>query len=234
MSKLIVLPTPQPSSTIVLGQLITNPFDLSSKPTIQYPNKHSRHQNTIAEDGKISYTCLTQPRATFNTFRRDAAAQAFFRQPGLQRQPLYYVTGIQTLNAPSSKRAVVGEGSVTEAPASEFRLPMHVRRVDSASNLDNTSSVHQDKEETVFAVELVKVKCRVGAANEPHDMEDIDYEWTYHSLDDDDLQLSIGLGKVMEAAEFRTLAGMADDENLTDASWDSRSEDDGDDGLGGF
>lgn len=109
---------------------------------------------------------------------------------------------------------------------------MHVRRVDSAFGLDHTRIVDDKVDDNIFAVELMKVRCRVGPASEPHSVEDIEYEWSYHSLDDD-LQLSIGLGKVLEADELREMAGMASDEEFTDESWGSQDEDD-EDGIGGF
>ncbi|KAF2828066.1 hypothetical protein CC86DRAFT_289492 [Ophiobolus disseminans] len=220
MSRLFTLPTPLPSSSIILGQLITDPahaethsFNTSAKPDRHQPSIQSDHQSAS------STTCsLAQPRIAFNALRYEATAQSFLHKSALQRQPLYYVTGIQTLKDPSSQHAA------------KIPLPMHVRRVDSASGLDNLKDAKNN--ETVFAVELMKVLCHVGPASEPHTVEDLEYEWSYHSLADD-LQLSIGLGKVLQADELRAIAGMASDEDFTDHSWDSQDDDD-EDGLGGF
>jgi len=232
-------------------------FSSPSKPECQQPSIQSKYQSIITQDqhGRFvsstsrpssthdnqitlqaeqsSHTSLAQPRTAFNTLRDNAAAQSFLRKSALQRQPLYYVTGIQTLKNPSFQRVGSEHARIAEAPASQIRLPMHVRRVDSAFGLDNTRNADDKSDESIFAVELLKVRCRVGAASEPHSVEDIDYEWSYHPLEDGHLQLSIGLGKALSATELRALAGMADEEDFTDKSWDSQSEDE-DDGIGGF
>lgn len=114
--------------------------------------------------------------------------------------------------------------------------------MDSASDItSSTKDPQQQDEECILAVELLKVKCRVGASNEPHDLSDIEYSWSYHApeeVDEDDgeEQLSIGLGKPLEANELRALAGMPLMENTTDGdeSWDERSEYSDDEGIGGF
>jgi hypothetical protein len=193
----------------------------------------SEYQRNIVEDGDVSSASLTQPRAIFSALCREATTQAFLRQPGLRHQSLYYVTGIRILKKSSLKGAVGEKEFIAEVPGSQIPMPMHVRRVDSVSNLDNNSDIKEMPDEIVFAVELLKVKCRVGSASEPHDMEDINYNWTYHSLDDQDLQLSTGLGNALDAAELRVPAGIVNEEKFDDAGWNSQFEDD-DEGLGGF
>jgi hypothetical protein len=263
MSGLIVLPTPFPSSSIALGQLITDPFRVDSpsfEPLLEpeyQSTRQSGYEDTIVHDDhgrfiatgsegthasqaciallkadEVSHVSLTQPKVSFDTIRHDVATQAFLRQTALQHQSLYYVTGIQKLHNPSFRRAAVREGSVAEALGREIRLPMHVRRVDSAANITNSKSMDEVTNDCVFAVELLRVRCRVGAASAPHEIDDVDYVWSYHRLDDEDLQLEIGLGKSLEASELRALAGIVDDEDYTDGSWDYRSDDD--DGFGGF
>lgn len=93
------------------------------------------------------------------------------------------------------------------------------------------------EEGSVVAVELMKVKCRVGAVNEPHCISDVDYVWSYHALEgeDEDLQLSIGLGKAVEEREWKELTGSKEErvERDADHNW-SYDYEDSDDGLGGF
>ncbi|OAL56414.1 hypothetical protein IQ07DRAFT_674619 [Pyrenochaeta sp. DS3sAY3a] len=267
MSRLLVLPAPLSSSSITLGQLVTDPLYANSaslKPATQPAHKEShaqsKYEDTVAHDEygrftstrfvsalskephyshenllllnaeKMSHTTLDQPTAVFNALRRDSTTRSFLRKMASHNKPVYFVTGVQTLTNPSFKRAVVEHGLVAEAKTSQFRLP--VRRVDSASSLDNGSDAETDS--SVLAVELLKVKCRVGPASEPHSISDLDYSWSYHALgdDDDDLQLSIGLGKALQASELRALAGIESDE-YEDGGWSSGYSD-SEDGIGGF
>ncbi|KAH8731659.1 hypothetical protein GQ44DRAFT_336709 [Phaeosphaeriaceae sp. PMI808] len=242
MSRFIVLPSPLPSSSIALGQLIADPthaevisFNPSTKPTGQHsdiqsnPGYPARGSLFTLSAEQSSHISLTQPTTTFNAIRNDATARSVLRKSAQKHQPLYYVTGIQTLKAPVLKHATA-KGDVAEAPATGLRLPIHVRRVDSVTNIDN-DNINEKLEDSIFAVELLKVRCRVGAASEPHSLQDIGYDWSYHSLGDEDLQLSIGLGHALDAAELNRLAGAVAGEDFTDDSWGSRSDDDG---IGGF
>jgi hypothetical protein len=265
MSTRIVLPTPLPSSSITLGQLITDPLQSkivscnpSSKPTVYQTRRQAEYRDTIIhdEDGNFISTasdqdCLTQdnilvlsadesslasliqPRTTFDSLGRNTTTQPFLQQSALEGHSLYFVTGIQTLKNPSFTRPTVTEGSVAEASGNSIRIPMHAKRMDSVVSLDNSDTRNVHSEETIFAIELLKVRCHVGTASEPHDLDDIDYEWTYHKLREEGLQLSIGLGKAVQASELRARAPMQDDEDLTDQSWDYGSDDD-EEGLGGF
>jgi hypothetical protein len=69
----------------------------------------------------------------------------------------------------------------------------------------------------------------VGRPCEPHSVDDVEFEWSYHVLDED-VQLSIGLGRALQADDVRTVS-LDDGEEESEESW----EDSGDeDGLGGF
>jgi hypothetical protein len=195
-------------------------------------NHATQNNILVLQADETSHSFLAQPRVAFDSVRHDAATQAFLRRTAQQQQSLYYVTGIQKLQNPSFRRAVVTEESAAEASGGEIRLPMHVRRVDSASNITNTKSMDASANDSVFAVEMLKVRCRVGSASAPHEIDDVNYEWSYHRLDDEDLQLEIGLGKPLEPSELRSLAGIVNGKDFTYASLDHRTEDD--DGFGGF
>lgn len=270
MSSFLVLPAPLPSTAFTLGQLITDPLSSkpeSLKPSRAPPSKqttHPKHKDTIIYDDngrftsthslssssqtssshanlldltaeQMTHTTLEQPTTFFNQLRRDTATRTFLRKMTQQQTPVYFVTSIQALRNPIFKK-----GSTEDRPGSpHLRLP--VRRVDSASDItSSTKDPQQQDEECVLAVELLKVKCRVGASNEPHDLSDIEYSWSYHAPehvdeeDDGEEQLSIGLGKPLEANELRALAGMPlmNDTTVEDR-WDERSEY-SDDGIGGF
>lgn len=191
---------------------------------------HYSHENLLMLNAeKMSFTAIEKPSAVFNTLRNNGTTRNFLRKMATQNQPVYFVTGIQTLHKPSFKRAKVEHGIVAEATnTASFRPP--VRRVDSASSI--VSVTEKPHEESVLAVELLKVKCRVGDRSEPHCISDLDYAWSYHQLEDD-LQLSIGLGKPLEAGEMRSLGGFESEDLYEDGSSEeycSSSED----GLGGF
>ncbi|KAJ4985766.1 hypothetical protein SVAN01_08762 [Stagonosporopsis vannaccii] len=253
MSQVLILPTPFPSSSFVLGQLLTNPLESDSvsfkpaiKPVYNKPTIQSRYEDLISHDeegrfisslGKatlsprnavvlnadeMSLASLTDPFAAFEELRRDTETQSFLRKSALQRQPLYFVTGIQKLKNASYRRAPAKEGS----PGQQIHLPMLERR-DSAE----LESGDEAAKESVLAVGLMKVACRAGAKEEPHSLEDIDYVWTYHTLNEPDLQLSIGLGKALEAKDWRALAGIVIDEDPEQGHYDHYFDDEG---LAGF
>ncbi|CAO2652376.1 Nn.00g006590.m01.CDS01 [Neocucurbitaria sp. VM-36] len=271
MSPLLVLPAPLPSTSITLGQLVTDPLyaeSASLKPSTTPAHKEShvqsKYEDTVAHDDygrftstrfisklcgqphyshenllllnaeQMSHTTIDKPALVFNNLRRDSTTRSFLRKMAYQNNPVYFVTGVQTLKNPSFKRAVVEHGLIAEAKTPQFRLP--VRRVDSASSLDNSNSA-TETDESILAVELLKVKCRVGPSSEPHSVADLDYSWSYHTLegDDEDLQLSIGLGKALQATELRALAGISNEEEgySEEGSWSS-SYSDSEDGIGGF
>lgn len=176
----------------------------------------------------MSYTSVKQPIRAFDALREDQSAQTYFRSMASRNRPLYYVTGIQKLKNPTLQRAVAKEGSLTSVePTAEpkLRLPMHMRR-DSAMDINDASN------EAVFGIQVRKVRCRVGSSEEPHPIDDIGYTWSYHKIDQDGLQLAIGLGDVLKATELRALAGIVDEDDFTDASFDG--EDSDEEGLAGF
>lgn len=80
------------------------------------------------------------------------------------------------------------------------------------------------------ALELLPVRCRVGYASEPHAVDDVEYSWTYHQLNDEGLQLSIGLGKAIGGLTKKRDADGS--ENGSDMDWTYGSDDE--EGLGGF
>lgn len=257
MSQVLILPTPLPSSSFALGQLLSDPlssesisFKPATKPAYSKPTTQTHYEDIISQDeegrfisslGKtastydntvvlnadeMSLATLASPSAAFEALRRDTETQSFLRKSALQHQPLYFVTGIQKLKNASYRRSTANEGSTAEAIGRQIRLPMHVRR-DSAE----LESEEEDSNESVFAVEMMKVACSVGAKDEPHSLEDIDYAWTYHALDEPDMQLSIGLGKALQAKELRGLAGIVVEEDFEQGHYDHYFDDEG---LAGF
>jgi hypothetical protein len=233
-------------------------FKPSSQPPCHPPQTHRKFQSTATHDdsGRFlsttsqrdfslretqilvnaetsTHTSLSKPRLAFNELCQNAAAQLYLRKSSSKHRDLYYVAGIQTLKNPSFMLGDVSEETLASAPARQIRLPMHVKRVDSAFGLP-LEGAKSTIDETIFAVELWKVRCRVGLADEPHGLGDIDYAWSYYKLEDSEMQLSIGLGKALRAEEMMALAGM-DMEREDEMSWDPRSDhNDGDEGIGGF
>ena len=239
MSQVLVLPQPLPASSVVLGQLLSNPLDLRStsmKPTVKLVcsklNTQPCYEDVIFQDeegrffssldktntslgrsvvltaDEVSLTALADPAGAFEALRHDTRTQAFLRKSALRRQPLYFVTGIQKLLNASYRILPGKEVFKSKTTGCQSKSPLHLRR-DSAE-----LEPEGDTKSTIFAVELMKVICRVGAKAEPHTLKDIGYVWTYHTLDNSDLQLSIGLGKVLQPKELRALAGIVIDENL--------------------
>lgn len=100
--------------------------------------------------------------------------------------------------------------------------------MDSAVDLESDSK----EEDSISALELRSVRCRVGYASEPHSVDDVEYTWTYHALNDEGLQLSIGLGKAVDGKNVGN-SKKHEDEDVSDESWSYGSDDD-DEGLGGF
>lgn len=175
---------------------------------------------------EMSLTSLADPIGAFEALRHDTETQKFLRKSALRRQPFYFVTGIQKLSNASYRSPPVKESLTAEATGRQSKPSLHLRR-DSAEleSEDETKS-------TVFAVELMKVTCLVGAKDEPHTLEDIGYHWTYHTIDNSELQLSIGLGKALQPKELRALAGIViDGECQEETVFDQYCQDEG---LAGF
>jgi hypothetical protein len=238
MSQFIVLPKPLPASSIALGQLLSNPLDLksaskkpTSKPACNKSNTQSNYVDIIFQDEKgcffsspnkantsssrvvlvaneMSLTSLADPAGVFEALRHDTETQTFLRKSALRRQPLYFVTGIQKLVNASYRCLPAQEVVTAEATGRQVKLLSHLRRDSAELELEG------ETKSTVFAVELMKVTCSVGAKDEPHTLEDIGYIWTHHTVENSDLQLSIGLGKALQPKELRALAGIVIDEDL--------------------
>ncbi|KAF2124771.1 hypothetical protein P153DRAFT_370684 [Dothidotthia symphoricarpi CBS 119687] len=226
MSKLLILPVPCSPSLISLGQLLTDPLDPTST-SFHAPTERAGedctvqtlYHDTISQDekgrlipsGRYSWAndvevnaeqssrhSLTDPNTAFGDLRHDTTNHYFFHQAAILNKPLYFVTSLQTLTKPTFKPAAAKQESTAETTS----LPIHVRRDSAAHDLQDPS-----KQEIVIAIGLTKVECRVGAANEPHSLDDLHYSWSYHTVDGSDVQLSIGLGKAVGAAEWRDIVG---------------------------
>lgn len=193
-----------------------------------------RETQIVVKAESSTHASLSKPRAAFNELCQNAAARSYLHKSSPQHQDLYYVTGIQTLKNPSFQiRGESGVGVASALPARQIRLPMHVKRVDSAFGIDGARTVNGTVDEAIFAVELWKVRCRVGLRSEPHGADDVGYAWSYYKLEDSEMQLAIGLGKALKAEEMLALAGMQVEDD--EMSWTSRSDHDGEDeGIGGF
>jgi hypothetical protein len=175
----------------------------------------------------MTHATIDRPLSLFKKLREEDTTRSFLHEMARQNNPVYFVTGIQTLRNPEFKPATVQDGHVTE----KTYKPLPVRRRDSFSPLPSPStSESQTETDVVLAVRLLKLKVRVGAVDEPHCIADLDYAWDYQLLDEGE-QLSIGLGRVLGEAELRGLAGM--DERV-ERSYNETEVDDDDAGLGGF
>lgn len=225
MCPLLVLPMPLPSSDIALGQLLTDPLHLEHASL--KPASAPIHKEQINAE-KMVFTAIEKPSEVFDNLRTSSTTRSFLRKMANQNQPVYFVTGMQTLHKPSFKRIEVEHGLAAGATNEPFCLP--VRRVDSASSVG--SITEKAPEEYVLAVELCKVRCRVGDRNEPHFISDLDYNWSYHTLEDD-VQLSIGLGRPLEASEMRLLGVSESEDSYEDDNHDSCCSS-SDDGFAGF
>jgi hypothetical protein len=176
----------------------------------------------------MSHTTIDRPATAFSDLRGSSTTHSFLHKMACEKTPVYFVTGIQTLKKPSFKTAFVEHGVITEAAAPSF--PMSVRRVDSALQVASSAQNGTEADDSVLAVQLLKVKCRVGPKSEPHCVSDLDYRWSYHSLDDD-LQLSIGLGKALQQDDMRILAGMQGTQKDQEGSCSSSTYSSSDDGM---
>jgi hypothetical protein len=240
MSTVLTLPNPMPPTQIALGQITTNPLSTTSDSiSSSVPPEFVQKEASSKRDDpdSTSHITITEPLQAFETLRREPTTQDFLRKMSQRNLPLYFVTGLQMSKARRHKRAAVEHESITEdAPTPQPQLRLPFRRVDSASNMASPGK-SRSEQGFVVAVELLKVKCRIGAVDEPHCISDVDYVWSYHLLDneEDGLQLSIGLGKPVKEDEWKALAGIAEkqEERAASHNW-SYDYEDSDDGLGGF
>ncbi|KAF2728613.1 hypothetical protein EJ04DRAFT_516484 [Polyplosphaeria fusca] len=261
MSAPLLLPTPLSVKSISLGQVLNDPLDPSASfhapstaTTHNEPSLQSSFSDVFSHDEEgrftssyldrspsrsksivlvsadhLAYTSLAQPSSTFDALRQLSSFQSFLRKRPSRSQSYYFVTGLQTLRNPTFKRAVMNEGSIAEAPApadDKFRLPMHVRR-DSAMELADSDN------DVVFGMDVLKVKCMVGRRDEPHAVDDVDYTWSYDMIGED-VQLSVGLGKSLQAKELKAMAGIAEEEEFPGYGGYYDISDDENDGLAGF
>ncbi|KAH7407095.1 hypothetical protein DE146DRAFT_419425 [Phaeosphaeria sp. MPI-PUGE-AT-0046c] len=213
MSPSIVLPMPLPTGSISIGQLITDPLqnDYAS-----FTPSHSVN------------TPLTKSSTTFSALRNNPSAHSFLATSTLQNRKIYFVADLHTLKTLSPKQTFSIDTSTSTRPTTHVRM-------DSAMDL-GLAPTDSKAEDSIAALELLKVRCRVGYASEPHSVEDVEYAWTYHALNDEGLQLSIGLGRAVDGAELGEGEGHGEDrvgeEDGSDASWSYGSDDE--EGLGGF
>lgn len=152
--------------------------------------------------------------ANFNTIRKTQTAQNFLLNSTLQHRKVYFVAGISHQKFTNI--------TTTSASASEpFTRP------DSAVDLD----VDSTSDTSISALILLPIRCRIGYATEPHAVDDVGYSWSYHKLNDEGMQLSIGLGRATDRSDSKK--DTEGSENGSDMDWGYGSEDD-EDGLGGF
>lgn len=252
----IILPVPLSWTGLSPGQLLVDPLNPSSTfssptssaplndPLVQFnytddliqdadgrlissranrtPSPHHGDPESVVhlQADRSQYNSLQSPAAAFNALCRDSSSQDYFRKAAKEGQQLYYVTAVQTLTNPCFKKTT-SHSPIPNPPHDSTKLSSHERR-DSALDVEEPSS------SAILGVELRKVRCIVGSPLDPHSLEDIDYNWTYQRLGED-MQLSIGLGKALQAAEFRRLASIVAEEDFSDGGYDEEE-----DGYGGF
>jgi hypothetical protein len=259
MSNLIILPTPISYTALSPGNLIADPLNPSSQifasssspPTLSNPLVQTLYRDHLTHDieGRLVsslatrkpssyelehsvhlhadqslYQSIQDPVAAFETLRRSSDAQDYFRAIAASGGEGYYVTAIQKLRNPSFRSPKADDAS-RAAPLSaklSVRLPSQQRRDSSLDTLDSST-------DAILAVSLLRLRCLLGAPVVPHSPDDVDYAWSYHMLDED-VQLSIGLGKAFMPAEFRRAAGIVAEEDFDDGE----AEGDECEGIGGF
>ncbi|KAF2203999.1 hypothetical protein GQ43DRAFT_410366 [Delitschia confertaspora ATCC 74209] len=245
MASPILLPTPLPSGSLQLNQLLTDPLNpfssasfLHKSPSASKPATQSdpQYRSIISQDesghllssissshrqnllvlkaDNMTLQTLEDPISTFNALRTDTSAQKFILDMAHKNQPLYYVVGLQSLQNPTRSKA---------------RIQVPSSRRDSKADIS----------EGIFGVVVHKVKCLVGPPNEPHSLEDIPLQWSYHKLEQEEedpleeLQLSIGLGEPLSARELREMAGIVSEEDDDESTKGThKTEDSEDDGSG--
>jgi len=176
----------------------------------------------LVQADEMEYRSLKHPNVAFDSLCQDPAAQQWMREMALRNQPLYFIVGLQELKNASFKHAAVNDGpsglSAADAPVgSQTALPIHARRDSSMDVTDTATS-------GIFGLEIRKVQCRIGRPDEPHSVEDINFTWNYLKVNaarwEEELQLSIGLGRALKPAELRRLAGVDDEDLASDESYD--------------
>ncbi|KAJ4292022.1 hypothetical protein N0V90_009921 [Kalmusia sp. IMI 367209] len=251
MDTTIFLPAPIASGSMRLGQLLTNPLhpshdsfinEYDTLPT-RAPSVQENFKESIARDDggrligslhgrsyalnensvnmkadQMTYITLRDSLSAFRYTCRRASSQAFLHKMALRRQPLYFVTAIRKLTNPK----------FTNRDGNFAASKPQVRRKDSGVSLNELDG------DVILTIELRKVTCRIGSPEAPQEPSDVGYAWKHYRLQgENDLQLAVGFGRPIEAAEFRTIVGISSDSDYTDESADSDDFDD-DDEAGGF
>ncbi|KAF2714911.1 hypothetical protein K504DRAFT_365508 [Pleomassaria siparia CBS 279.74] len=207
---LLLLRPPLSSKSISVGQLLSDPLNPSSDPFIG--------------------ASVPRTSASFDVLCQDSAARDLFHKAATRQQPLYYITGIRNSENPTFKSAAMEEEEEDSAPSRGYALPLHTRR-DSGANVQDEQTT-----ELIVGIEARRVKTMVGSVNEPHAPEDVDYSWTYITLDHvNSLQLSVGLGKTLVTnAELRAHAAIEGDDDDYFVEHEDSVDDSEEEGLGGF
>ena len=202
------------------------------------PLSSSSQNILVLQADNMTTRSLKDSRSAFDSLRSSRSARPFLLEAARRNQPLYYITALQSLSNASFSRAAISpshsDSSISDIfpidpTPTKLELPIHFRR-DSTMSITSTDS----SSDAVFGLVARKVLCHVGPREEPHSLEDIGLDWTYHGVDgDDELQLSIGLGGVLGVRELRSLAGMEWEEERvgSDVSYETEDEEDG---LSGF
>ncbi|KAF2442803.1 hypothetical protein P171DRAFT_49653 [Karstenula rhodostoma CBS 690.94] len=245
MSTTLILPAPAASNLFKIGQLLADPLtpDIDSfhnendmlslrAPTVQTEFKEilqcddagrfigrqphfSKKRSILLQAEKMTHTALRHPLSAFRYTSRRASSQAYLHQAALQRKPLYYVTAIQTL---SNHHCMDNRSDILMSTKPQ------VHRHDSGISLDERDG------NVILAVELTKVYCRIGSPDEPQRPSDVGYAYKYYPLQgEEQRQLAVGFGPVVDNQEFKSLVRISSDSDYTDASADSDSFDDDDD-----
>ncbi|KAJ4360255.1 uncharacterized protein N0V89_000815 [Didymosphaeria variabile] len=196
MSDTILMP-PVASGSIKIGQLLVDPLspDVDSYhnendalplrvPTTQTEFEetihcddagrfigrqfHSSKENSVlVQADQMSYTTLRDPLSAFRYTSRRASSQAYLHQAALRRQPLYYVTAIQTLSNPRF---------TDDYPGSATPPRPQIRRQDSGISLN------EQDDNVILGLELRKVYCRVASPEEPQRPSDVGYAYKNYAL----------------------------------------------------
>lgn len=260
----VLLPSPLPVDSFKLGQLLTDPLNPSSQSFISEshqthasePSVHSKYRAIVSHDDEgrllsnlsgrpihparpnllvlqadeMTLQSLNRPHAAFNALRKDSQAQSFMLEMARRNQPLYYVVGLQSLKNPTLARAAVNDQD--EIFPTDKPTKVELSRRDSAMD------VTESKTDALFGLVVRKVKCFVGPRDEPHSLEDIDLQWSYHDIAGaEELQLSIGLGEALGQKDLRSLAGLVDQYGFDEEEQGSEVSyfsDDDSEGLSGF
>ncbi|EMD94941.1 hypothetical protein COCC4DRAFT_33798 [Bipolaris maydis ATCC 48331] len=210
MASLLHLPAPLPPTSLTLGQLITDP--LSNNSQSHTPSIAHDEINCVITAQKTALKTLTNPTTLLSHLANSPQTLSFLRKTTLQGKPIYLVTALETSQKPTFS---------TTAPSAS------VRRVDSASDIQSSSSKHAE-DESIVAVGLREVKCKVEDREAPHALEDIGFEWEYYEDGEEDGQMAVGLGGVLSKGEGR---GDVSDRGRKQ---ERMEEDSGEEGIGGF